>query len=337
MRFAVLIGVLTTALALPYNQTISASSHHLGDADFEELHRYAHLSAVAYCLKKGLHGGPLGEQEETCPHYSCEYPTIGHLDVVKVFNFQGWLVLGSGFVALERERKRIYVVYRGTSSTQDWINNFEFLHSRYKPLIQEKKGFHKKKCNECVGCTIHKGFNTFIRSNAEEVVREIVKLKKKYPDFSLVVTGHSLGGALAILSGIEFRLLGFETLVVTLGGPKVGNEAFVDYVDELFDTENVDRHISEHHSFEELPTGLIRATHKHDIIPMLPPTSRYKQCGYQYYLSAKGARQTPQTMERRGTDYAEDDEDINYQSTLPSRFSRTDHVNYFFKITGCAD
>lgn len=331
--------LLTAVLAFPLNVTSFGSASHgiTSNYDFEELHKYAHLSAVAYCLQKGLHTGKLGDQEDACPSHSCTYPSVRNMKVYKVFNFTDWLVVGSGFIAIERETKRIYVVFRGTSSTQDWISNFEFLHSRYEPLVHMRGDFDLESEEICEGCTIHKGFNTFIKTNGEDIVREVVKLKKKLPDYSIVVTGHSLGAALATLSGVEFRLLGFETLVVTLGGPKVGNSQFVDFVDNLFDTDYVEEHINKYHSFDTLSSGLIRATHKHDLIPMLPPTSHYKQCGYQYYLSAKGPHQSPETMIRRGTDYVEDDQLLDYQSMLPSSFSRGDHVNYFFKITGCQD
>lgn len=341
MKLTTLWMLLTGALASPVNitQPVSALSYgKQGDRDYQELHKYAHLSAVAYCLKKGVHPGVLGEQKEACPSHSCSYPSIKHMKIYKVFNFTDWLVVGSGFIALEPESERIYVVFRGTSSTQDWISNFEFIHSKYEPLVHaQEDDFDVESEEYCEGCTIHKGFNTFIRSNAEEIVNEVVKLKEKLPHYSVVVTGHSLGAALATLTGVEFRLLGYDTLVVTLGGPKVGNSNFVDFVDTLFDTEYAERHIRKYHSFDTLLSGLIRATHIHDLIPMLPPTSHYKQCGYQYYLSAKGPQQSPGTMIRRGTDYVEDDQLLDYQSMLPSSFSRGDHVNYFFKITGCVD
>lgn len=333
------ILLFTAVLAIPFNVTSMGGGSHGRSSgyDFEELHKYAHLSAVAYCISKGLHLGELGDQEDSCPSHSCNYPGIKHMTVYKVFNFSDWLVVGSGFIAIEPESERIYVVFRGTSSTQDWISNFEFLHSHYEPLVHMREGFNVESDEFCEDCTIHKGFNTFIKTNGEEIVREVVKLKRKLPDYSIVVTGHSLGAALATITGAEFRLLGFETLVVTLGGPKVGNSQFVNFIDTLFDTAYVERYINKYHSFDTLLSGLIRATHKHDLIPMLPPTSHYKQCGYQYYLSAKGARQSPETMIRRGTDYVEEDQLLDYQSMMPSSFSRGDHVNYFFKITGCQD
>lgn len=327
--------LLTLVSAVPLDVAASA----FGDStyDFEELHKYAHLSAVSYCIENGLHEGVLGWEGAACPSKSCTYPSIKYLKIHKVFNFSNWLEVGSGFIALEHDSERIYVVFRGTASTQDWVSNFEFIRSSYKPLVDDRDSFKVVSEESCKDCSVHKGFNTFIRTNAEQIVREVVKLKKKHPDYNLVVTGHSLGAALATLAGVEFRLLGYDTLVITFGGPKIGNRNFVRFVDQLFQTDRVTKYIAKHSSFDLLSNGLIRATHVHDLVPMLPPGSEYKQCGFQYYLSARGPRQTPDSVIRKGVDYIEDDELLDYKSMLKSTLSRGDHVNYFFKITDCQD
>jgi Lipase (class 3) len=51
---------------------------------------------------------------------------------------------------------------------------------------------------------------------------------------SVTVVGHSLGGALALLDGIYFRLhlpQNVGVRVVTYGMPRVGNQAFADLID----------------------------------------------------------------------------------------------------------
>lgn len=303
--------------------------------DYFELQKYAHLSATAYCLKHGLHGGSLEEQGAACPSKSCRYSSIGHLEVVKTFDFSQWFEVGSGFIALEPETETIYLVFRGTSSNQDWANNLSAFPVKYKPLVTSKKGFEVESGEICDGCTIHKGFDVFIKANGEIVVKEVVKLKKKYPTYRVVVVGHLLGGALATITGVEFRLLGFDTLVVTLAAPKVGNGNFRDFMDDLFMTSDVEKHIEYNRSFDTLSIGHIRIVHKHDIIPMLPPTEAYKHAGFEYYLSKTGTLQLPSTVVRRGVDYIEELEDLDWRSMLPSALSRSDHVGYFITITKC--
>ncbi len=76
------------------------------------------------------------------------------------------------------------------------------------------------------------------------------ELIKQYPTYSLIVTGHSLGGALANLAFVDFRVAGFGTSHYSFGSPRVGNQAFSDYVKSL---------------------GIVqRITHYQDPVPHLP-------------------------------------------------------------------
>jgi hypothetical protein len=69
----------------------------------------------------------------------------------------------------------------------------------------------------------------------------------------IMTVGHSLGGALAVLEGVFLRtqLPSASVKVVTYGLPRVGNQAFADWVDA---------HIPD----------LTHITHAHDPIPIVP-------------------------------------------------------------------
>ncbi|OBA19922.1 alpha/beta-hydrolase [Metschnikowia bicuspidata var. bicuspidata NRRL YB-4993] len=155
----------------------------------------------------------------------------------------------------------------------------------------------------------------------------------KYPNYRLSVTGHSLGAALAILAGIELRLMGLDVLVVTLATPRIGDKNFASYVDDLFNTKDVTQVIDKEKSFDNIGTALIRMIHLHDVVPYLPPTRYFRHSGYEYFLAAEGVSQTPQTIKRQGTTYLED-EPQNYLEVLPN-FRRLDHANYFLPVSHC--
>lgn len=57
---------------------------------------------------------------------------------------------------------------------------------------------------------------------------------EKYKDAKIVVTGHSLGGALATLSALELTVtlnIAFDRLILhNFGAPRVGNAKFANYL-----------------------------------------------------------------------------------------------------------
>ncbi|GFY91597.1 alpha/beta-Hydrolases superfamily protein [Actinidia rufa] len=103
---------------------------------------------------------------------------------------------------------------------------------------------------------VHHGFyfayhNTTVRPG---VVNAVKRAKELYGNLDIMVTGHSMGGAMAAFCGLDLTV-NHETgnvQVVTFGQPRIGNAAFVSY-------------------YGELVPNTIRVTNGHDIVPHLPP------------------------------------------------------------------
>lgn len=53
-----------------------------------------------------------------------------------------------------------------------------------------------------------------------------------YPSSDVYLTGHSHGGALAVLAATELNKLYHIAAVYTFGAPRVGNKAFARHVEE---------------------------------------------------------------------------------------------------------
>lgn len=71
---------------------------------------------------------------------------------------------------------------------------------------------------------------------------------------NILVTGHSLGGAIATLAALELRIIyGNSVHLINFGSPRVGNKSFANKVNELFNGDN---------SF--------RVTHDNDPVPSVP-------------------------------------------------------------------
>ena len=71
---------------------------------------------------------------------------------------------------------------------------------------------------------VHAGFMRAWQSVRAHVM-DIVSFRE-HPTY--VLTGHSLGGALATLAGVDLGCLGYDVKVVTFGSPQVGDELFAD-------------------------------------------------------------------------------------------------------------
>lgn len=52
----------------------------------------------------------------------------------------------------------------------------------------------------------------------------MAQLNTKYPHKKIYITGHSLGGALALFAAVELSLNYTVTAVYTYGQPRVGNQ-----------------------------------------------------------------------------------------------------------------
>jgi len=138
------------------------------------------------------------------------------------------------------------LVFRGTSDLNDWMKNLDV------NLIDWPAGGQ-----------VHKGFADALDQiwpKAEPVLADL--------DVDLYITGHSLGGALAVLSAARAKK---KTLAVyTYGAPRVGDKTFAK-------------------SLKTLP--IHRLVNHKDIVPTIPPTVKhfpYTHPGRLHYISHDG-------------------------------------------------
>lgn len=66
----------------------------------------------------------------------------------------------------------------------------------------------------CSGCEVHQGFWDDYQTVASTLKTQIDTAQKSYPGYALVVTGHSLGGALAMLCGTDLHNQGYTLTIV---------------------------------------------------------------------------------------------------------------------------
>lgn len=130
------------------------------------------------------------------------------------------------------------VSFRGSKSIRNWITDLLFLMDPCSDLTS--------------GCEAHAGFLSAWADVQSTVMSATRSLVASHPSYRVVVTGHSLGGAVATLAVAYMRQAGIACDLYTFGSPRVGNQAFAAFVTGQ-------------------PGAEYRLTHTDDPVPVLPP------------------------------------------------------------------
>ncbi|XP_024022630.1 lipase isoform X1 [Morus notabilis] len=172
----------------------------------------------------------------------CDGVTEGFQMIELVVDVQSCL---QAFVGVAKDPYAIIIAFRGTQehSLQNWIEDLY-----WKQLDINYPGMDD--------AMVHHGFyyayhNTTIRSG---ILNAVKRAKEYYGDINIIVTGHSMGGAIAAFCGLDLVVNGNaqNVQVITFGQPRIGNAVFATY-------------------YHRLLRNTIRVTHGHDIVPHLPP------------------------------------------------------------------
>lgn len=127
---------------------------------------------------------------------------------------------------------------------------------------------------------VHSGFQGAYEALSDDVSSKIESELSAHPDYSLTVTGHSLGGGIAAISTAAFTGLGHEVTTYTFGEPKNGDQAFAEYLE----TQIPDEHY-------------YRITHANDGVPQIPPALLdYVHHGTEYWQKEKGKNDATTTF-----------------------------------------
>ncbi|KAI8806179.1 Alpha/Beta hydrolase protein [Cladochytrium replicatum] len=123
-----------------------------------------------------------------------------------------------GYIASSNQ---IFIAFRGSSNAANWLTNLNFGTTSY--WISGKAPS---------GASFHTGFQSLYSSVSGTVRTFVTNLAAAYPTASIVFTGHSLGGALAMHAALDLSVTGYVSRlstsnirVFTYGEPRIGNNA----------------------------------------------------------------------------------------------------------------
>lgn len=192
-----------------------------------------YYSAAAYC------------QASSIEKWSCGEPCNVQAGVTKVVMVLDESQGTQGFVAYNALMNEIGVSFRGSTNIPNWVSNINFFQTPWKQVP---------------GAQVHRGFLAAYTGVQSQVTSAVRGLLANFPTARVLITGHSLGGALASLAAVDLKeQFGLNNNFITFytyGCPRVGNQAFSDYVFRLFPD-----------------GGHQRITHSSDVVPHLPPAS----------------------------------------------------------------
>lgn len=140
----------------------------------------------------------------------------------------------------------ILIAFRGTKSARDWITDVDAMRVNIK------------------GGSVHQGFSDSVAG----VFADILTVVDRNPGKSLVITGHSLGGAQAADAAYRFDGIGVKVAALyTFGQPRWCSPSLARDIDKRRDY------------------PYFRVTNAADIVPWVPwLLGRYRHCGTEIFM-----------------------------------------------------
>ncbi|KAI7246360.1 extracellular lipase [Hortaea werneckii] len=243
---------------------------------FSELEELARIVDVTYC-------SPAIAKPFTCLSRCKNFP---HFELVTTWDTGPLLSDSAGYIALDHGRARIIVAFRGTYSLANTVADLSTIPQKYEPypgegghVVEQRSsqyylgktpqdGFPplRQSSNEdkCHNCTVHAGFQRSWSNTRAAILPHLHQQLFLYPDYALNLVGHSLGGAVAALAGLEMLARGADPTITTYGEPRVGNRNLAEYIDRRFGLLLKDDDTTE--------SRYRRVTHIDDPVPLLPLT-----------------------------------------------------------------
>ncbi|TFK66149.1 alpha/beta-hydrolase [Pluteus cervinus] len=235
-----LFSRLSTSQALPLPKVYARAAvrQNLSQTQVAStLLRPALFSRVAYC------------SSETVANWSCGAPcdALGPNQVLLTGGDGG--SIPRFLVTHDKTTNAIIVAHQGTEKDKvlSVLNDLE------TALVEANATFFPATADTDI--RVHSGFQSTFERTADQILQAVQSGLKSTGATKIIVTGHSLGGAVAVFDGIMFsQLLPDVPLEAHMFGlPRSGNQEWADFID---------KNIGDNFSF---------VTNQNDPVPRLPP------------------------------------------------------------------
>jgi hypothetical protein len=190
-------------------------------------------------------------------------------------------------IAVNHAIKRVMVVFRGSVSTQDFVQDAKAVLVVIPNPVEELVSKTPK-------VAIHLGFREYLYGRRSEataenqkyqvILAEVGDIFKDHPDYRLYVAGHSLGGALATIFSFEAAAeadIPKPVTCITSGAPKVGNLKFL---------------VAFEYLEEKGHLRCLRVANYRDLVPLSPPITTLVFQGRRFRHVGLRLKLTPHTF-----------------------------------------
>ncbi|KAI0047406.1 alpha/beta-hydrolase [Auriscalpium vulgare] len=232
-----LVPLLAAAAPLVDRADNTAATTTVSDTD--DFVRPAQFARIAYCSSEAVQSWNCGDP--------CKALGLGSVQPLAVGGDGG--ATPRFFVAHDNTTNSVVVAHQGTDADNPLsvINDLKFLKSPINSTLFPNAGDDVE---------VHRGFAEAQGRTADTVLSTVKDALTTFNTNKILVTGHSLGAAIATMDALMLRQnLDPSTAITTtvFGLPRGGNQAYADMVDS------------------QLGSDYTFITHKNDPVPVVPP------------------------------------------------------------------
>ncbi|KAJ2398035.1 hypothetical protein GGI23_003329 [Coemansia sp. RSA 2559] len=129
-------------------------------------------------------------------------------------------ITSNGYIAHNPSKRIIIVAFRGSQELGDWLENLDLSHYPWPSQID--------------GSSVVSGFLSGYLVARSLVIQNVLALTTRFPDYTIVATGHSLGASRAAMFVADLALqhpeLQYRIRLYTYGQAKCGNRSFANFM-----------------------------------------------------------------------------------------------------------
>lgn len=160
--------------------------------------KHIELCDICYKINKGFKLNEIIDEDE-----------LQYYKLVRDYN---------NYCLIRDKDNKVELCFKSSANARDLSTSLNNNLVRY-----DEYGWYNHKENLVKGCMVHRGYKRFWLGMRQHLLNYIEVSKNIY------ITGHSMGGAIAILAAYDLSLNGLNVKeVVTFGAPKIGNDKFVE-------------------------------------------------------------------------------------------------------------